>query len=107
MTNPKINLMLGIFAGGIAGAVTALLYAPKSGRMIRRDISHKTDELLGDASKYLGTVKTRASEIISDGKSKLDYISKEVGKIYNSGNHKFSHRGSNHSRRKTHPAHNS
>ena len=32
------NFILGALAGGVAGSVTALLLAPKSGRQLRKDI---------------------------------------------------------------------
>ena len=32
------GLMMGFLAGGIVGAVVALLYAPKAGRELRNDI---------------------------------------------------------------------
>jgi gas vesicle protein len=108
MTNPKLNLMVGLVAGSIAGAITAVLYAPKSGRLIRKRISHKTDELLTDARRYLGTVKTKASDIISDGRRKMDSLSREVSKIYNRGsNNHTSQRTSKHanSGKKTHAVH--
>ncbi|HFE63684.1 hypothetical protein B1H10_06265 [candidate division KSB1 bacterium 4484_188] len=40
------EFLKGLLIGGIVGSVVALLYAPKSGKETREDISKKTDELL-------------------------------------------------------------
>jgi gas vesicle protein len=54
------GLLLGFLIGGIAGAITALLFAPKSGKDLRDDIKRKSDE-----------VKDGAKKIFSDASSKV------------------------------------
>ncbi len=44
MANSK-DFVVGVVIGGIAGAVTSLLLAPKSGKELRGDIKEKSGEL--------------------------------------------------------------
>jgi gas vesicle protein len=37
--------------GGVVGSAIALLYAPESGKHLRKDISKKTNELIDDGKK--------------------------------------------------------
>ncbi len=50
MTTGKITkgLLAGFLIGGAIGGAIALLYAPKSGKLLRNDISRKTNELIGE-----------------------------------------------------------
>lgn len=66
MSNGKLNLMLGFVAGGIAGAATVLIYTPKSGKQMRKDIIAAKDGLMVNAEKYLRNVKRKASGITSN-----------------------------------------
>jgi gas vesicle protein len=68
------GLFIGFLVGGIAGAVTALLYAPKSGRELRGDIKRKTDEIKGDVSDYIRSTGTRTTEMVNRGKNRSDEI---------------------------------
>lgn len=47
------GFIAGILLGSIVGAVTALLFAPKSGRELRRDIAERTGELYDRAQEVL------------------------------------------------------
>lgn len=68
------GLLIGILAGGLAGAAIALLYAPKSGREMRDQIRNKKDELLDDTSEYLQIAKTKASDMINEGKRRSEEL---------------------------------
>ncbi len=68
------GLLVGFLAGGIAGAVVALLYAPKSGKEFREDIKTKSDGYLDEADKYLADAKDKAREVINEGKKKSDKL---------------------------------
>lgn len=67
-------LLFGLFIGGIVGAATALLTAPKSGRELRNDIRIKKDEYLDDTSEYLEIAKTKATDLINEGKRKSEKL---------------------------------
>jgi len=58
----------GVIIGGVIGAVTALLLAPKSGRELRSDI----------CDRY-STVQDRTKQLLSDATSKTQEIAKQVG----------------------------
>lgn len=47
------GLLFGLVAGGIAGVAAALLFAPKAGKELRRDIKKKSDELRGSLDSQL------------------------------------------------------
>ncbi len=72
------GLMLGFLTGGLVGAVIALLYAPKSGRELRSDIKIKKDEFLDDTSEYMKIAKSKASDLINEGKKKSEQIIKDA-----------------------------
>jgi gas vesicle protein len=68
------GLLVGFLAGGVVGAVMALLYAPKSGREFRDDIRSRTDDYLDEADRYIAEAKDRAKDLINEGKKKSDKI---------------------------------
>ncbi|TRZ64806.1 gas vesicle protein [bacterium] len=82
MDDNKIGkgLFLGFLAGSIVGGIFALLYAPKSGKELRRDIRLKKDEFLDDASEYMDIAKSKASELINDGKKKSEKLVEDAKK---------------------------
>lgn len=80
------GFLLGLLAGGVIGGMAALLYAPKSGKDLRKDITKKRKELTKDAEEYIGSAKEKASEIISDGRKRAeDLVSEALKKAGNLG----------------------
>lgn len=65
------GLLIGFLAGSVIGSVIALLYAPKSGKELRKDIKDKTDDFMEDAEKYLADAKEKAVDLINEGKKKV------------------------------------
>lgn len=88
------GLMLGILAGGVTGGLLGLLYAPKSGRELRRDISSKKNELIEEAGEYFESAKTSAANMVNEGRKKAGKIYETVKKkgedVYNTGAQKVS-----------------
>lgn len=76
--------LLGTFIGGLIGASTALLFAPTSGKRLRRKISDKAEDLYEDAQEYYETGKGKAEEIYRDGKKKVTNIVDDAKKIVKS-----------------------
>ncbi len=68
------GLFVGFLAGGVVGAVLALLYAPKSGKELRNDIKIKTDGYMDEADKYIEEAKDKAKELINEGKKKSEKL---------------------------------
>lgn len=68
------GLLVGFIAGGVVGAVMALLYAPKSGREFRDDIRSRTDDYLDEADRYIAEARVKAKDLINEGKKKSEKI---------------------------------
>jgi gas vesicle protein len=85
-----IKAVAGAFLlGGLIGAGIALLYAPKSGRETRKDISKAAKKIKRDSvelvedtiqsvDEFVGEVKERASDIIERGVELSETAKKEV-----------------------------
>ena len=72
--NSSKGLLLGFLAGGVVGAIAALLYAPKAGRELRNDIRSKSDEYYDDVERYFSDARDKAKDLINDGKKKSDKL---------------------------------
>ena len=72
------SFLLGALIGGAVGAITALLFAPKSGRELRRDIVDNSTELYDRATDFVNTTvsegKHKAQVIIDAAKRQADSI---------------------------------
>jgi gas vesicle protein len=64
--------------GGVVGGAIALLYAPESGKHLRRDISRKTNELIEDGKK-------KASDSWNDAKETAESALESANDFINSG----------------------
>ena len=94
------GFLIGLIAGGVAGGTIALLYAPKSGKELRNDISRQKDRLIDDANDYIATAKDKAANILNESKSKAESIITDAkdkaqgiiegaGKMYGTGKDKI------------------
>lgn len=90
------EFMIGLIAGGTIGGLTALLYAPKSGKELRKDIKRKSNETIDEtkqqikaAKKNLSRIMTdtrkKAEELVIDAKQKADSITKSTEKMISGG----------------------
>ena len=61
------SFLLGALIGGAVGAITALLFAPKSGRELRRDIVESSTDIYDKASDFVNTT-------VTEGKHKAQFI---------------------------------
>ena len=72
------GMFIGTVVGGIAGAITALLLAPKSGQELRRDISEKSQEIYDKATDLFQSVEGKVGSVvhtsINEGKIKAQNI---------------------------------
>lgn len=57
------GFILGAIFGASVAAITALLYAPKAGDEIRKDVSKEVDNLLGKARDYRDSVVEKSVEL--------------------------------------------
>lgn len=83
---------LGIVLGALAGVVTGLLTAPKSGKETREDLKNKAGELKGsaerrlkDAHKELGKlsdeVKTKGKDLQGKAKDEVEELGKKADEL--------------------------
>ncbi|MSE24830.1 hypothetical protein GKC32_10300, partial [Lactobacillus curvatus] len=66
--------------GGIVGAGTALLLAPKSGKELISDINTQAANLKDKSSHLAGTAKEKSNELVHAAKEKTNEISHTVSK---------------------------
>ncbi|HHT78265.1 MAG TPA: YtxH domain-containing protein [Actinobacteria bacterium] len=81
-SNNEKSIFLPVFfsllAGFAAGAVVGMLYAPKAGKEIRKDIKEKSEELIEKGKKNYEIISDKAKDFV--GKSS-DFIEKGKEKI--------------------------
>jgi gas vesicle protein len=72
------GLVIGSVVGGAIGALVALLYAPKPGSEIRKQIVETTTDIYGKAQDYISTatekIKEQTSMTYNEGKEKAQAI---------------------------------
>jgi gas vesicle protein len=68
--NSYKGFILGVLAGGITGSVIALLYAPRSGKELRREIHIRKEKALSGVNKTLADARHKTSDLLSDGRDK-------------------------------------
>jgi len=85
MSENNGNFFKGLFIGGLIGAVIGILYAPKSGRETREELTRNADELLSRAKEEYEKNKEDYEAVfkhIKDvGSSIKGKTSEEEGKI--------------------------
>lgn len=64
----------GLITGGAIGGIIALLFAPKSGKDLRKNIAEKKDEILDGTNRIFENVKDKASDVLSDTKEKAGQL---------------------------------
>jgi gas vesicle protein len=62
----------GLFVGGLLGFIVGLLYAPKPGSQLRRQLADQSDELYRQASTGITDLKDRTSTRLQDIQSRGD-----------------------------------
>ena len=68
------GFVLGAIIGGAAAAITALLYAPKSGKELREDISNEFDDFMDTMYDYKDIAVEKGSELVEVAKETTDDI---------------------------------
>ncbi len=59
------GFLFGTLIGAVAGAITALLLAPKSGNELRRDLARKSQELYDMASDYIANLEKSVGPVVT------------------------------------------
>jgi gas vesicle protein len=68
----------GIFIGGIIGFLAGLLYAPKPGSQLRRELAENSDEFYRQASTQLHDFKDRTGATLQDLQTRSDSVLKNA-----------------------------
>lgn len=75
------GFLIGAVVGGAVGAVVALLFAPKSGRELRRDIADRTEDVVDKAQQIFNkatggghTASSGFEDVVNEGRIAADRI---------------------------------
>ena len=76
--NNTTGILAGLLVGSLAGAVTMLLLAPKSGKDTRMQIKEKGIELRDRTTEMvedtMAQVRSNANKMVADGRDKMDEL---------------------------------
>lgn len=78
MSNSSNRFFEGLFVGGILGLVGGILFAPKSGAELRKELADNSDELYKQASTSLSDMKDRTEQALQDFQHKGDSVLKQA-----------------------------
>lgn len=60
------GFLVGLLVGAASAALASLLFAPKAGKELRKDIENTTSKAWDQASDYLDTAKDKGHEVVED-----------------------------------------
>lgn len=72
------SLFWGVLAGSVVGTVTALLFAPKPGKELRKDIAEGTAEAVDKVQIIAGQASEKTTEIYGKAKEAVVSVAHEV-----------------------------
>lgn len=72
--NRTVSFLQGMAIGGTIASAVSLLFAPKSGRRLRRDIRRESKKAYRQAEATLETAQERAEDLIDDTSERLDAL---------------------------------
>lgn len=64
MKNNNYKLLLGALAGAAVAGIATLLFAPKSGKDLRKDIGKQTDKAIDTAEDYMDVARDKGSDVL-------------------------------------------
>ena len=77
-----LPVFFSVLTGFAAGAILGLLYAPKAGKEIRKDIKDKSEEIIEKSKKNYEVISDKTKEKVADLKEKsTEFIEKSREKI--------------------------
>jgi gas vesicle protein len=94
-----LPVFFSIITGFAAGAIIGMLYAPKAGKEIRKDIKEKSEDLIEKSKKSyeiitdktkekIADLKDKSSELLEKGKEKINQAKDMLGEKINIGKEK-------------------
>ncbi len=78
----KLNgFITGLLIGGVVGSALAMLYTPFTGKKLRKKISNKADDIVGDVNDLVDAGREKAEEVIKGSKKKAESLIDDARKI--------------------------
>jgi gas vesicle protein len=68
------SFLFGVLVGGAVGAVVALLFAPKSGKELRRDLAETGEDFLDKAGDMISRGGEQVDDAINEGRQRAQRI---------------------------------
>ena len=78
MSNSSTRFLEGILLGGMFGFIGGLLFAPKSGRELRKDLANGSDGLYKQASSSIYDFRDLSQEALHEFQTKGDAAIKQA-----------------------------
>jgi gas vesicle protein len=86
--NNYSGFLRGFLIGGVAASTLSLLFAPKSGKRLRRDITKKSTKLMHDAESRLDSIENNAEKLIEDTEKRFKKVQKDTESIIDELKHR-------------------
>ncbi len=74
----SLRFLKGLMVGGAVAATMALLYAPKSGKKLRKDIRKKSNNLINEAESKFDDLQEMAESVLGDTEKRLNKMRKNT-----------------------------
>ncbi len=78
MTEKNNDLLKGLFIGGLLGIALGILFAPKSGKETRDDLTRKTNDLLAKAKDEYEKIAEKGKQVYEESLQYLNRSSTET-----------------------------
>lgn len=78
MSNSSTKFLEGLLLGGVLGFIGGILFAPKSGKELRKDLAEGSDELYRQASGSISDFKDRGQQAVQDFQNRSDAVLKQA-----------------------------
>lgn len=76
--NRGLDLFSGLLIGSAIGAALSLLYAPQSGKKLRKDLRKKSRKLRREAEAKLETAQQEVEELLQETKKKAEQLKTNI-----------------------------
>jgi gas vesicle protein len=78
----KKGFMMGVLLGGLVGSITALMFAPKSGDKLRKDIAKKYQTVSDKTCDLIDGVCEQTAELVEKAKDIAQSAKNTAAKLY-------------------------
>jgi len=86
--NSYSGFVKGLLIGGVAASSVSLLFAPKSGKKLRRDIQKKSTRLLHDAESKFDSIESNAEKLLEDTEKRFKKVQKDTEAVIDELKHR-------------------